>query len=193
LTERSPQNLLKAEFELLATYLANAWTALERIYDTVKFFAEPQKDQQQTTANAIRTLHEAVQQLASKVDSSTRAPLSYAAVAGRGSIAATAVKPVPARHKREIIVARDRAYTIVDERTNREYIEQLNKAGLKGQIVAVRSLPSGDLILTTDEEDARTEWLQKTQWLQVLGGRARIKKREFIIIAHGIRVNQVQD
>lgn len=52
--------------------------------------------------------------------------------------------------------------------------------------MAVRSLPSGDLILTTDEEATRTEWLQKTQWLQVLGGRARIKKREFIIIAHGI-------
>lgn len=129
-TTRSPQNLLKTKFVLLATYLANAWvpeeyrTALEQINDTVKIFAEPQKDQQQTIANAIRTLHEAVQQLASKVDSSTRAPLSYAAVAGRGSIAATtaaatAVKPVPARHKREIIVARDRAYTIVDDRTNR--------------------------------------------------------------------------
>ena len=67
----------------------------------------------------------------------------------------------------------------------------MNKAGLKGQIVAVWSLPSGDLILTTDEEATRIEWLQNTQWLQVLGGRARIKKREFIIIAHGIIVNQV--
>jgi hypothetical protein len=75
--------------------------------------------------------------------------------------AATAIKPVPARHKREIIVTRDRAYTIVDDRMNREYIEQLNKAGLKGQIVAVRSLPSGDLILTTDEEATRTSGCRK--------------------------------
>jgi hypothetical protein len=67
----------------------------------------------------------------------------------------------------------------------------LNKAGLKGQIVAVQSLPSGDLILTTDEEATQTEWLQNTQWLLVLGGRARIKKSEFTVIAHGIRVNHV--
>jgi hypothetical protein len=105
--------------------------------------------------------------------------------------AATAVKPILAWHRREIIVARDKAYTTIDDRTNREYIEQLNKAGLKGQIEAVRSLPSGDLILTTDVEATQTEWLQNTEWLQVLRGRARIKKREFIIIAHGIRVNQV--
>jgi hypothetical protein len=77
----------------------------------------------------------------------------------RSATAATAVKPVPARHKREIIVTRDKACTTIDDRTNREYIEQLNKAGLKGQILAVRSLPSGDLILTTDEEATRTEWL----------------------------------
>jgi hypothetical protein len=48
---------------------------------------------------------------------------------------------------------------------------------------------TGDLILTTNEEATQTEWLQNTQWLKVLEGRARIKKREFIIIAHGIRVN----
>jgi hypothetical protein len=42
----SLQNILKVEFELLATYLANAWVpeqyqnALERIYDTVKNIAE---------------------------------------------------------------------------------------------------------------------------------------------------------
>jgi hypothetical protein len=59
--------------------------------------------------------------------------------------------------------------------------------------VAVRGLPSGDLILTTDDEQTRTEWLRNTEWLRVIGDKARIKKREFIVIAHGIRVNQVQD
>jgi hypothetical protein len=98
---------------------------------------------------------------------------------------ATTAKPAPGRHKREIVVTRDKT----DIRTNREYIEQLNKAGLEGQVVAVQGLPSGDLVLTTDEEWTHTEWLQNTQWLQVLGGGARIKKREFIVIAHGIRVN----
>lgn len=59
--------------------------------------------------------------------------------------------------------------------------------------MAIRGLPSEDLILTADEEETRTEWLLDTQWLQVIGGRAHVKKREFIVIAHGIRFNQVQD
>jgi hypothetical protein len=44
------QNILKAEFELIATYLANVWvleqycTAFDKIYSTVKNSAEPQAD-----------------------------------------------------------------------------------------------------------------------------------------------------
>jgi hypothetical protein len=51
------------------------------------------------------------------------------------SIAATATtaKPVPGWHKREIVVAKDKA----DICTNREYIEKLNKVGPEGQVVAV--------------------------------------------------------
>ena len=60
-------------------------------------------------------------------------------------------------------------------------------------MVAVQGLPSGDLILTTDDEQTRTEWLRNTGWLRVIGDKARVKKREFIVIAYGIRVNQVQD
>jgi len=47
--------------------------------------------------------------------------------------------------------------------------------------------------MTTEDEQTRTEWLRNTGWLRVTGEKARIKKREFIVIAHGIRVNQVQD
>lgn len=44
----------------------------------------------------------------------------------------------------------------------------------------------GGLILTTDVAGTHTEWLQ------VLGREARVKKREFTVIVYGIRVNQVQ-
>ena len=56
--------------------------------------------------------------------------------------------------------------------------------------MAVRGLPSGDLILTTDDEQTRTEWLRSTEWLRVIGDRARVKKREFIAIAHRIRLTR---
>jgi hypothetical protein len=125
-----------------------------------------------------------------KVDNSTRSlqqKPSYAAVAGKATspFAAKVIeKPVPGRHKREIIVSREGH---ADISTNRELTEQLNNAGKRGQVVAVRGLPSRDLILTTDDERTRTEWLR------VIRDKARVKKREFIVIAHGIRVNQVQD
>jgi hypothetical protein len=43
----------------------------------------------------------------------------------------------------------------------KELVEQLNSAGagIGSQIVAARGLPSGDIVLTTDEEQTRTKWI----------------------------------
>jgi hypothetical protein len=76
---------------------------------------------------------------------------------------------------------------------NHELTEQLNNTGKRGKVVAVWGLPSGDLIITAEDEQTCTKWLRNTGWLRVIGDKARIKKREFIVIAYGIRVNQVQD
>jgi len=63
---------------------------------------------------------------------------------------------------------------------------------MPGQVVAIRRLPSGDALLTMDEEKSREAWLKDTKWLEVYGQGARVKRRAFIILAHGITVNQVQ-
>jgi len=63
---------------------------------------------------------------------------------------------------------------------------------MPGQVVAIRRLPSGDALLTMDEEKTREAWLKDTKWLEVYGRGARVKRRAFIILAHGITVNQVQ-
>jgi hypothetical protein len=89
-------------------------------------------------------------------------------------------KQVPGRHKREIIVSRKGH---ADIRTNRELTKQLNNTRKRGQVVAVQGLPSGDLILTTNDEQTCTEWLRNTGWLRVIRDKARVKKREFIVIA----------
>ena len=60
------------------------------------------------------------------------------------------------------------------------------------QVVAIRRLPSGDALHTMDEEKTREAWLKDTKWLEVYGRGARVKRRAFIILAHGITVNQVQ-
>jgi hypothetical protein len=48
------------------------------------------------------------------------------------------------------------------------------------------------MIMTMEDEQARTSWLADTKWLETFGVGARVKRREFAIIAHGIRVNQIQ-
>jgi hypothetical protein len=73
------------------------------------------------------------------------------------------------------------------QRTGKELAEQLNGTGMPGQVVAVRKLPSGDSLLTMDEERTRDSWLRDTKWLAVYGQNARVKRREFIVLAHGIK------
>jgi len=46
--------------------------------------------------------------------------------------------------------------------------------------------------MTMVDEKARTSWLADKKWLATLGEGAHIKMREFAVIAHGVRVNQVQ-
>ena len=60
------------------------------------------------------------------------------------------------------------------------------------ETVAIRRLPSGDMVLTMADEKARTSWLVDQKWLAILREGAYVKMREFAVIAHGIRVNQVQ-
>ena len=43
-----------------------------------------------------------------------------------------------------------------------------------------------------EDEAACTSWLASTDWLSTFGPGARIKRREFAVMAHGIRVCQVQ-
>jgi hypothetical protein len=104
----------------------------------------------------------------------------------------TPPKPVPIRHKREIVAVRGTETAEQKRRTYKELLEQLNKAGVAGVAVAIRQLGSGDMMLTMEDEQARTSWLTDTKWLATFGEGARVKRREFAVMAHGIGVNQIQ-
>ena len=47
-------------------------------------------------------------------------------------------------------------------------------------------------MLTMEDEQARTSWLSDSKWLKTFGTRARVKRREFAVIAYRIRVSQIQ-
>jgi hypothetical protein len=160
------------------------------------------------TEEAIKTLQHTVQKLADNIEASSKSPgasqATYAAVASAGAPKRPIVLPtlqykhIPTRHKREIIVVRGTESVQQKNRTYKELVEQLNASwdGTRrteaGEIVAIRRLPSGDMVLTMADEKARTSWLADQKWLATLGEGARVKMREFAVIAHGIRVNQVQ-
>jgi hypothetical protein len=72
-------------------------------------------------------------------------------------------------------------------------VDQLNSASIDGQVVAARNLPSGDIVLTTDEEATCTKWLTDQKWTTVLGKEAQVKRWEFVVLAHSIVVSQIQD
>jgi hypothetical protein len=95
---------------------------------------------------------------------------------------------VPARHKREIIVARGGETLEQAQRTRKEVVDQLNSASMDGQVVAARNLPNGDIVLTTDEEATCTKWLIDQKWTIVLEKEAQVKRWEFVVLVHSIVV-----
>jgi hypothetical protein len=202
------QTDIEADIKIITAYLVKerapeaVQAALGRISD-----AYGRRVERRTTEQAISQLQAVVQKLADKIENKPYGPArpgSYAAVAGQGlptqtrtqqSLNAghvTSQKPVPLRHKREIVVVRGTETEEQKRRTYKELLEQLNKAGVAGEAVAIRKLGSGDMMLTMDDERARTSWLTNSKWLEIFRIGARVKRREFAVMAHGIRVNQVQ-
>ena len=199
------QTDIKAEINTITAYLVKerapkaVQAAMGRIND-----AYGRRVEQRATEQAIRQLQAVVQKLADKVEnkSDEQAKLgSYAAAARLGlptqtraqqslnSGHVTPQKPVPLRHKRKIVVVQGTETAEQKRRTYKELLEQMNKAGIAGEAVAIRKLGTNDMMITMEDEQARTSWLTNTKWLAAFGEGARIKQREFAVIAYGIRVN----
>lgn len=58
-------------------------------------------------------------------------------------------------------------------------------------ILTVRKLPSGDLLITTTRTESRLELEKNSEWLQVIAPSARVKRTTFAIFAHSIRKNDI--
>ena len=51
----------------------------------------------------------------------------------------------------------------------------MNKAGATSKAVAICKLGSGDIIITIEDERARTSWLANTKWLATFKEGVRVK------------------
>lgn len=101
------------------------------------------------------------------------------------------------KHKdREITV------TIEDERQRNEVkttgvgtlVEAIRKKEPKAateDILAIRKLPSGDLLITTTRTASRTTLEKSAEWLRAIAASARVKRTTFSVFAHAVRKHEV--
>ena len=99
---------------------------------------------------------------------------------------------MPVQHKHKIIAICGKETTVQKTRSYKELVEQLNNTGVAGRAAAVHQLPSRDLIITIEDEQACSSWLIDTKWLSALGTNVQVKYQKFAVIVYRIRVNQVQ-
>lgn len=139
----------------------------------------------------LKDLTNAVRKLAQQP--AQRGPqLSYAAVLqGAGKPIPPQVQgemPVPARRSRELVIAPGTETTAQKQRSGREIVRDVNKMIQCESVVAARRLPSGDTLLTFEGEEAKKKWQDSKKVTEAFGADARLRTREYTVIAHGVRV-----
>ena len=58
-------------------------------------------------------------------------------------------------------------------------------------MIIARRLLSGDIIVITDNKATRKRLKKKKGWLRAIGESAKVQRRTYVILAHRIRVDQV--
>ena len=55
-------------------------------------------------------------------------------------------------------------------------------------MVTTRRLPSGDILITFNSKEEKVKWAKDPKIVQVFSNNIKVRTREYIVIAHGIRV-----
>jgi hypothetical protein len=114
--------------------------------------------------------------------------LSSNGLAGGGN----RVQPVPARRARELVVAPGAETPIQRHRTSLELVRDINAATKSGDVAAARRLPSGDVLVAFQSSPEKQKWEACPEVvLQAFGAGARLRVREYTVLAHGVQVRSV--
>ena len=98
------------------------------------------------------------------------------------------IAPVPARHAREIIIAPGNEEPQQKQRSGLDIVRDINAELQDRSVVAARRLPSGDIMVTFEDQQKRDLWAKSPEIVRTFGSTAKVKTREYTVIAHGIRV-----
>jgi hypothetical protein len=72
-------------------------------------------------------------------------------------------------------------------------VEAINKAraAKPGKVIAAKRLLSRDVLVTADSPSTKALLEEETGWTRVIAGRARVKVRRFMVMAHAVKVSKV--
>jgi hypothetical protein len=193
--------------------LKDAWERVERGGEAQVEALRSAGDERQSGATAQeianiidKRLEAGLQRLENKVDDkletiqkAVQAPakLLYADVAK--SLRDAGIQPAkppptevraPGRYQREVVVAAGTETEEQKRRNGKELVEELNKH-CAGKVLAARRLGSGDVLVTTTDRATRQEMQKDTEWIQVFGEGASLRRRTYTVMVHGIRVDTI--
>lgn len=142
----------------------------------------------------IKTQIKSLTNLVKDIAKQPTAPASYAdALRSKGSpltagrTDAQRVQAVPARRARELVIAPGTETPTQRHRTSLELVRDINAAiEGSGDVVAARCLPSGDVLVAFQGTIEKQKWEARLEVLQAFGEGARLRTREYTVLAHGI-------
>jgi hypothetical protein len=65
---------------------------------------------------------------------------------------------------------------------------RLKNRAIQGKVLAVRRLPSGDVVITTDTEETKKQLEKDGGWLTAVGQTAQVSRRKSPEMVHGTRI-----
>lgn len=120
---------------------------------------------------------------------------TYAQAASRsltgGPPATSRIATIPTRQEKEVVVSTGEESPTQKQRNGQELVEDLNAKFPGNPVLAARRLPSGDVLITTESKEKRQELQKDQSWTASLGAGAVVKRRGYTVLAHGIRVSQI--
>lgn len=199
--QMAPSNV-NDEIQIIETFVREEnWPArIREAWERVKQATGDQAQQPQgdVPGRAIADINAQLKDLTTAVRKLVQQPaqrgpqLSYAAVLqGVGKPMppqAQGEMPVPARRSRELVIAPGTETTAQKQRSGREIVRDVNEKIQCEAVVAARRLPSGDTLLTFEGEEAKRKWQGNIKVTEAFGADAKLRIREYTVIAHGVRV-----
>ena len=173
--------------------LQNAW---ERVKDAA--LAPGLGTRQNESAEDIRMIKTQIEGLTKIVrglaDKPVTAKASYADILRSSAgpkVSVDRIAPVPARRAREVIIAPGNEEPRQKQRSGLDIVRDINIELKDQSVVAARRLPSGDVMVTFEDQQKRDLWVKGPEIVRAFGETARVKTQEHTVLAHGIRVAAV--